>query len=64
MKRRSVGGSRDRKIFRKTANRTRKRTVVPKDKVKEIIGRSPDYSDTLMMREWFELSKSKKLIWA
>lgn len=41
-----------------------KRTVVPKDKVKEIIGRSPDYSDTLMMREWFELSKSKKLIWA
>jgi phage terminase large subunit len=33
-----------------------KRTVLPKDKVKEIIGRSPDYADTLMMREWFELS--------
>lgn len=33
-----------------------KRQVVPKDKVKELIGRSPDYSDTLMMREWFELS--------
>lgn len=33
-----------------------KRQVVPKDKVKEIIGRSPDYSDTLMMREWFDLA--------
>jgi phage terminase large subunit len=32
-----------------------KRQVLPKDKVKEIIGRSPDFSDTLMMREWFEL---------
>lgn len=33
-----------------------KRNILPKDKVKEIIGRSPDYADTLMMREWFELS--------
>lgn len=32
-----------------------KRMVMPKDKVKEIIGRSPDFSDTLMMREFFEL---------
>jgi len=32
-----------------------KKQVVPKDKVKELIGRSPDFSDTLMMREWFEL---------
>lgn len=32
-----------------------KKAVVPKDIVKELIGRSPDYSDTLMMREWFEL---------
>lgn len=32
-----------------------KRQVLPKDKVKELIGRSPDYSDTLMMREFFEL---------
>jgi phage terminase large subunit len=29
--------------------------VLPKDKVKELIGRSPDFADTLMMREWFEL---------
>jgi phage terminase large subunit len=32
-----------------------KRQVLPKDKVKELIGRSPDFSDTLMMREWFEI---------
>lgn len=32
-----------------------KRAVLPKDKVKELIGRSPDFADTLMMREWFEL---------
>lgn len=30
--------------------------ILSKDKVKEIIGRSPDYSDCLMMREWFELN--------
>lgn len=33
-----------------------KKAVVPKDKVKEVLGRSPDFSDTLMMREWFDLS--------
>lgn len=32
-----------------------KRAVLPKDKVKEIIGRSPDFSDALMMRMWFDL---------
>jgi phage terminase large subunit len=39
-----------------------KRAVVPKDKVKELIGRSPDFSDTLMMREWFELSPKFEVI--
>ena len=33
-----------------------KKAIMPKDKVKELIGRSPDFSDTLMMREYFELS--------
>lgn len=33
-----------------------KKQVLPKDKVKELIGRSPDFSDTLMMREWFDLT--------
>lgn len=31
-----------------------KRQIVPKEKVKELIGRSPDYSDCLMMRMWFD----------
>jgi phage terminase large subunit len=33
-----------------------KKQVLPKDKIKELIGRSPDFADTLMMREWFELA--------
>lgn len=32
-----------------------KKGVVPKDKVKELLGRSPDFADTMMMREWFAL---------
>lgn len=32
-----------------------KKQIIPKDEVKERIGRSPDFSDCLMMREWFEL---------
>lgn len=32
-----------------------KKGVLPKDKVKEVLGRSPDFSDAIMMREWFEL---------
>ena len=39
-----------------------KKQVLPKDKVKEIIGRSPDFSDTLMMREWFELKPQFKIL--
>jgi hypothetical protein len=37
-----------------------KKGVVPKDKVKEILGRSPDFADTIMMREYFELKPSFK----
>jgi Flp pilus assembly CpaF family ATPase len=32
-----------------------KKAVMQKDLVKEALGRSPDYWDTIMMREWFEL---------
>lgn len=39
-----------------------KKAVMPKDKVKEILGRSPDFADTLMMREWFELSPQFKVV--
>ena len=31
--------------------------IVPKAEIKEAIGRSPDYSDMLMMRMYFELTK-------
>lgn len=30
--------------------------IIPKDQVKQNIGHSPDYTDMLMMREWFELA--------
>jgi phage terminase large subunit len=32
-----------------------KKRVLPKEKIKEAIGRSPDFADMLMMREWFEI---------
>lgn len=38
-----------------------KKQVLSKDKVKEAIGRSPDYSDTLMMREWFDLAPAYRV---
>ena len=34
-----------------------KREVMGKDEVKALIGRSPDISDVIMMREFFELMK-------
>lgn len=39
----------------KNIDKDEKRGIIPKDKVKESLGRSPDYSDTLMMRMIFEL---------
>lgn len=31
-----------------------KKQVLPKDEVKELLGRSPDYADMIMMRMWFD----------
>lgn len=42
-------------VKKKDPDSDKKLEVVSKEQVKELIGRSPDYSDTLMMREWFEL---------
>lgn len=39
-----------------------KKGIMPKEKVKEKIGRSPDYADTLMLHEYFDLKPKK--IWA
>jgi hypothetical protein len=35
-------------------NDSAKKSLVPKDIIKDLIGRSPDYSDTLIMRMFFE----------
>jgi len=35
--------------------------VLPKDEVRKLIGRSPDHWDSIMMREFFELRRSKML---
>jgi phage terminase large subunit len=39
----------------KDADKDGKKKIKPKDEVKEILGRSPDFSDTLMMRMYLEL---------
>jgi phage terminase large subunit len=43
-------------VRKKEVDADKKLGVLPKDKVKEILGRSPDYSDALMMRNVFGLS--------
>lgn len=35
--------------------------LIPKDQIKEAIGRSPDFSDMMMMRVYFDLKKPKKM---
>ena len=42
-------------VWRYNADKDNKLAVMPKDKVKEKLGRSPDISDMLMMRMYFEL---------
>lgn len=48
-------------VKQKDIDSDKKKGVIPKELIKEVIGRSPDYSDTLMMRMYFEL-KSKFVI--
>lgn len=42
-------------VKKKDVDSEKKLEIMPKDEVKELLGRSPDYSDTLMMRMFFEL---------
>lgn len=38
--------------------------ILPKEQVKQNIGHSPDYSDAIIMREWFELkTQGQAIIW-
>jgi phage terminase large subunit len=44
-------------VKEKDMDKDTKKSLIGKDVIKEHIGRSPDYSDTLMMRMYFELDK-------
>lgn len=46
-------------LKKKTEDEDRKLAIMPKDKIKELIGRSPDDLDTLIMRALFELQLKK-----
>jgi len=48
-------------IIRSHADEDRKLSIVPKEDIKEAIGRSPDYADTLMMRMYFELNPQQEI---
>lgn len=38
-----------------------KKQILPKDHVKDLLGRSPDFSDMIMMRMWFAYRKKKEV---
>jgi hypothetical protein len=42
-------------IKKHNADKDGKLQVTPKDAIKELLGRSTDFSDAMMMRVWFEL---------
>ena len=42
-------------VKQKDIDSDKKKGVIPKEQIKSAIGRSPDFSDTLMMREFFDL---------
>ncbi len=46
-------------VKRNNIDKDGKLSVLPKEKIKELLGRSPDYADALMMRIFFELDKPK-----
>lgn len=46
-------------LKRKTEGSDKKQAIMPKEKIKDLIGRSPDDLDTYIMRAWFELTAPK-----
>ncbi|HEX5555084.1 MAG TPA: phage portal protein, partial [Chitinophagaceae bacterium] len=49
-------------VKKKDPDTDKKLEIVPKEVVKELLGRSPDYSDTLMMRQYFELKPKRRVL--
>lgn len=47
-------------IKKKEVDNDKSLQVVPKLEMKELLGRSPDFADSIMMREYFELKPAKK----
>ena len=47
-------------VKQKTLDSDLKKGVMPKDKMKEFLGRSPDFWDAIMMRQYFELKPIKQ----
>lgn len=47
-------------VKQKDMDKDGKKMVIPKDKVKELLGRSPDFSDMIMMRMWFLFKRVKE----
>jgi hypothetical protein len=50
-------------IKSKDTDKDGKLNIQPKDKIKEVIGRSPDYADALMMRMYFEFRATPSISW-
>lgn len=51
-------------VKQKSVDNDGKKGIVPKEKVKQSIGRSPDFSDMLAMRMWFEFTPAFKVaVW-
>ena len=48
-------------VKRSNVDKDGKLSIIPKEKVKELLGRSPDFSDALMMRMYFELIGNKEV---
>ncbi|ROI02931.1 hypothetical protein EGI16_12235 [Chryseobacterium sp. G0240] len=48
-------------VKRHNIDKDGKLAVIPKEKVKEILGRSPDFSDSLMMRSFFDLEPKQEV---
>ncbi|PTX14437.1 hypothetical protein C8N40_111102 [Pontibacter mucosus] len=48
-------------LKQKHVDRDGKKGIVGKEDVKKLIGRSPDYRDMLLMREWFALQKERAM---